>query len=175
MSIPVTLSPRLRKLFDKGKLDEQFTAINEQAGLFLLGRHRQNMGDKQAALAKGFGPWRGRGNMRTKSYAPYVDWYAERKVEAGKRNWHVWDGHLRRDAIDNAKVHAYRTGLRITVAPGQSRPYAAVQQYGHAKNPRIPPRPYYAIDDSDMRKLSIFYQNRLTQAFGTEARWGHIK
>ncbi len=158
-------------MMDAGKLDATMSAINEQAGLFLLGRHTQNQGDKQAALRKGFGPWKGRGNTRTKGYRPYVDWYADQKKARGQKYWHIVSGDLHRDAIDNARVIATPRQIRIKAAAGRSRPYAAAQNFGSSVA-KIPPRPFYDLDQSDMKKLSIFYQNRLTQAFGMEARFG---
>jgi hypothetical protein len=100
-----------------------------------------------------------------------VDWYAEEKQARRLRYWHIVSGDLHRDAIDNAKVLAGPRQIMIRTASGGSRPYAATQQYGSAIA-RVPARPYYALDNSDFKKLSIFYQNRLTQAFGMEARFG---
>lgn len=174
-AVPVQFSTRAKALFDAGKFDEKLANINKEAAKFILGTHAQNRGTMNAAMKKGFTRWTAaRSNSRTKWYQSYKDWYAEKKFDAGRENWHIVDGHLLVDAIYRAKILSDAKHIRIQVNKGRSSKYAATQQYG---NPRmnVPPRPFYAMDKSDLKSLSIFYQNRLTQAFGMDARFGRTR
>lgn len=165
-NLSINLSPRLKALFDKRALNKTFKSIFKQAAKFTLGRHSQNRNSRSAPLRKGFGPWGGGGNARTKNYAEYSEKYEQFKDEQGFNNWHFNSGDLFHDAIKMAGIEPENNGFTITVNPGKSKKYAKAQQDG-TKN--IPPRPYYEIDESDEKALAIFIENRLVQAFGTEA------
>lgn len=177
-TLNVTFSPRVRALFDAGKRDELFNKINHETALFMLGRSIETTQKSQAPLQQGFGPWRGKGNKRTKFYPAYEDWYADEKRKAGKKNWHVWSGDLKRDAIDFAKIKTTRSLIMITVNKGLSSAYAAVQQWGSPLWRTQKVRKYYDLDDSDLNgkgnSIAKFYYKKLALFFGEEARTGKI-
>jgi phage gpG-like protein len=174
-AVPVTFSKRAQALFNAGKFDEKLAEINTDAAKYILGTHVQNRGTLNAPMKKGFTRWTSaRSNSRTKWYESYKDWYAEKKFDAGRENWHIVDGHLLIDAIYRAKILSDAKHIRIMVNKGKSSDYAATQQYGNVKM-NVPPRPFYAMDKNDMKYLSTFYQNRLAQAFGVDARFGKIR
>ena len=174
--VRMTLSPRLKALFDRGQLERQFRDIGEAAARFLLGLPYKRRTSHQAGaiLRRGFKKWRGQQNKTTRGYQDYSERYEQWKDEQGHKNWHMVSGSLFEDAILKPKIRASSGGFSITVSKGGSREYAAVQQYGHKAKPRIPARPYYEMDDADKKTLGIFIENRLAQAFKTEARYGTI-
>lgn len=177
-TLNITLSPRVRALFDSGKRDELFNKINHETALFMLGRSTETTNKGQSPLQQGFGPWKSRGNKRTKLYPAYENWYADEKRQAGKKNWHVWSGDLKRDAIDLAKIKTTRSKIMITVNKGASAAYAAVQQWGSPLWREKKVRKYYDLDESDLNgkgnSIAKFYYKRLALFFGKEAKTGTI-
>jgi len=168
MAVTITLSPRLRTLFDQGKVDGVFKGIAKATADYCLGNSAENRNDMQAPLRKGFGPVKGSGNTKTKGYEAYSPAYAEWKAENGYTHWHQVTGDLMQDAIFKPKIEARKNGFTLTVRDGASSKYAGVQN-GQGQVGKIPPRPYYYIDKSDMKGIALFIQKRLTQFFKSEA------
>ena len=173
--VKITLSPRLRAMFDRRELDDTFKGIGSATAAFLLGKpfKGQKIG-RDSILKRGFKKWQGRQNRTTRMYDDYSEKYEQWKDEQGHRNWHVVSGNLYKDAILSPKIEASRDGFTITVAEGKSSKYKVAQQYGTKAKPKIPARPYYYIDKKDITPIATFIEKRLIQAFGSEARTGTI-
>jgi len=164
-TVNLSLSPKLKAMLDKGKLDEKMTSLMQECGDVMLGRSQSNFRDwKNAPLSRAFARWY-TGTQKTRGFEKYSEDYEEKKRKRGERRFLVHKGNLWRDAVGRAKVKASPRSVTITAVKGKSADYQAVHQFGSKS---VPARPFYQIDDVDRRKIVLILQNKLRALFSGE-------